>query len=344
MRFRRFRPLRSVAARLRKRHSTQGLILAYHRIVDAGADPWGLAVSPRHFAEHLDFLHRRHLVLPMTELVRRIGDRTLPQGAVALTFDDGYADNLINAKPLLERYGIPATVFVASGYVGAKAPFWWDRLQRVLLEPGTLPRKLAIAVNGLWYERDLGEDAEYDEGMFARHRTWRVGEPPPTARHEVYRSLWQLLRPLPSPRRCQILDQIGDWSGLRNGHHPNDRTVSQHEVAALARGGLIEIGAHTVTHPLLSALPEPSQEREIADSRTALEDIVGQPVASFAYPYGDHSPATASIVARIGFTAAVTTEGRTVGEQSPRLHLPRMLVDDLNGDRFCERLVERFAA
>ena len=68
---------------------------------------------------------------------------------MALTFDDGYADNLINAKPLLERYGIPATVFVASGYVGAKDPFWWDRLQHVFLEPGVLPRKLGIAVNGL---------------------------------------------------------------------------------------------------------------------------------------------------------------------------------------------------
>ena len=340
MRIRGIGRVRKIAARLRKRPSSPATILAYHRIADMRSDPWGLAVSPRHFEEHLDVLVHARTVLPMRELVHRLGDGTLPQGAVALTFDDGYADNLLNAKPILERHGVPATVFIATGYVGGKREFWWDRLRALVLEPGTLPRKLSMAVNGLWYERDLGDDAECDEASVARHRSWRFGEPPPTARHELYQSLWQILRPLPDATQHAVLDQIRDWAALRNGRRQDDRTVSEEELVALANGGLVEIGAHTVTHPLLSALPEAAQHEEIYASRVVLEGIAGERVTSFAYPYGDHSPTTASIVARIGFATAVTTDCLPLSGQSLRFHLPRIVVDDFDGERFSRWLDE----
>ena len=334
MKLRAIRGVKKLAARLRTRPSAEAVILAYHRIADVAVDPWGIAVSPRHFAEQLDALRRRRPVLSMRELVERLGDGTLPPGAVALTFDDGYADNLLNAKPLLERYDVPATVFVASGYVGAKRLFWWDRLQHLFLEPGILPRKLSIAVNGLWFERDLGDAAEYDGARYARHRSWRAGEPPPTTRHELYQSLWQILRPLPDSRQSDVLDQIAEWAGARSTYRKDERTISADELAALTRGGLVDIGAHTVTHPLLSALAESAQYQEISDCQKALENVAGGRVNCFAYPYGDHSPATASIVARLGFAAALTADRQPASGHSLRFHLPRVVVDDLDGEGF----------
>src|SRR5204863_340481 len=80
----------------------QPLILIYHRVAAVPVDPWGLAVSPKHFAEHLDVLRRTRHPMPLATFVSRIAERTLPRNAVAITFDDGYADNLLAAKPGLD--------------------------------------------------------------------------------------------------------------------------------------------------------------------------------------------------------------------------------------------------
>jgi peptidoglycan/xylan/chitin deacetylase (PgdA/CDA1 family) len=85
---------------------------------------------------------------------------------VVVTFDDGYADNLHHAKPLLERYGIPATVFVTSDYIGQEHEFWGDKLERLLLQPGALPQTLQLQVNGTAYQWSLGEAAYFSEETY----------------------------------------------------------------------------------------------------------------------------------------------------------------------------------
>jgi peptidoglycan/xylan/chitin deacetylase (PgdA/CDA1 family) len=329
---------------VRKRFAAHALILAYHRIAYTEADPWGLCVSPQHFAEHLDILARRGPLLSMRELARRLRDGTLPHGAVAITFDDGYADNLFQAKPLLERHDAAATVFVPSGHVGNAEEFWWDRLQCLLLEPGMLPRRLCIERSGARVEHDLGDDARYDEQSYYRDRTWRVSDPTPTARHALYQSVARILRRLRGAAQREVLDDLARWAGVSDGHRAEYRTLSEAELRALANGGLVEIGAHTVSHPALSELPEPVQEREIADSRARLEELLEEPVRSFAYPYADRSPATPAIVSRAGFESAVTTDPGTASIVSPRFALPRALVDNVNGDRFSAWLDGQFAA
>ena len=108
------RPLRV----LRRRWVAGGAILTYHRVAEPGSSPFGLSVSPAHFEAHLAYLSTRCRVMPLLEMARRLACDDLPPRSVAVTFDDGYVDNLRNARPLLERYEVPGTVFVATGYIG----------------------------------------------------------------------------------------------------------------------------------------------------------------------------------------------------------------------------------
>ena len=108
-------------------------ILMYHRIATPDVDPWGLSVSPERFAAHVQALRMHRTVLSMDAFVARIRSCDLPRDAVALTFDDGYSDNLCEAKPILEAADVPATVFLTTGRIGTEKEFWWDELARMVL-------------------------------------------------------------------------------------------------------------------------------------------------------------------------------------------------------------------
>src|SRR4028118_469591 len=116
----------------RNRSRRRILILLYHRVVDSHSDPWALSVTPRHFDEHLEVLRQHTSPLRLSQLPEAISDNSLEDHSIVITFDDGYADNLHSAKPLLERHGIPATVFLTTGYIGGKRELRWDELDRLL--------------------------------------------------------------------------------------------------------------------------------------------------------------------------------------------------------------------
>ncbi|MGB5618733.1 MAG: polysaccharide deacetylase family protein, partial [Desulfobacterales bacterium] len=146
----------------------------YHRVASLELDPWALCVTTQNFAEHLEVLQKEARPISLKQLVQAHTQGHIPDRAVAVTFDDGYADNLYDAKPLLEKYNIPATVFVASGFVGHKYEFWWDELERIFLQPGTLPEILTLSVNGKTYQWELGEAADYSEDNYLRYCGWTV--------------------------------------------------------------------------------------------------------------------------------------------------------------------------
>ena len=109
-------------------------VLLYHRIADAETDPQLLCVTPKHFAEHLEVIRRFYRPLALPKLSSHLRSGLLRSRSLALTFDDGYADNFLHAKPLLDRSGIPATVFVTAGQVGSAEEFWWERFCALLPE------------------------------------------------------------------------------------------------------------------------------------------------------------------------------------------------------------------
>lgn len=326
----------------RNRSRQRAIILLYHRVAESRSDPWALNVSPHYFAEHLEILQQRARPVRLQQLAQGLVSGGLTNRSVVITFDDGYADNLHAAKPLLERYGIPATVFLTTGYLGHEREFWWDRLERVLLEPGTLPESLRLSINGGTYRWELGETAHYSEDVARRHRSWKAGEGAPTARHSLYVSLWELLSSLAEGERWHVLDEIMAWGSAESASRSGHRPLSPEEAVDLAQGELIEVGAHTVTHPALSKLSTASQRAEILESKIRLQETLNLPVTSFSYPYGNRSAETVAIVREAGFACACSNVAGVVGRSTDLFQLPRIPVQDWDGDRFAKWLSRWF--
>ena len=122
------------------------MILLYHRVATLETDPQLLAVTPENFAAHLDILREFAAPMSLADLVRATRSSTAPANAVAITFDDGYADNLEFAGPLLHARQIPATVFVATAGSENACEFFWDDLDGIFLQPGRLPESLRLQI------------------------------------------------------------------------------------------------------------------------------------------------------------------------------------------------------
>jgi peptidoglycan/xylan/chitin deacetylase (PgdA/CDA1 family) len=327
--------LRRTARRVVNLFVPRTIILLYHRVAELSSDPQLLSVTPQHFAEQLEILrkHYRPIRLQQTDkLLRR---------SVVVTFDDGYADNLWNAKPLLERYDVPATVFVTTGYVGQDREFWWDELETLLLER-RLPETLQLNINGGIRQWELGTSSDYDEAAYNHYRSWNVSEKnDPSPRQFVYRSLHQLLRPMPEREQRKVLNQLHDLAGAPSSSRSKSRPLSSAEVIELDKGGLVEVGSHTVTHPVLSGLSPAAQWTEIEQSKVDLEEMLGRPVTSFAYPFGtrsDYADETVAAIRSAGYHRACSNFAGVVGPDTDRFQLPRFVVRDWHGNEFSRRL------
>jgi peptidoglycan/xylan/chitin deacetylase (PgdA/CDA1 family) len=333
---------RRTVRRIKKRFAPNGLILMYHSVNNWRSDPWSLCVTPEYFAEQLEVLQKYCFPMPLHQLVQKCQDGKIPHHAVTITFDDGYADNLHNAKPLLERCGIPATVFITTGYIGRAREFWWDELERLLLQPGTLPQTLCLTIRGNTHRWELDETAYYSKDDYMRHLGLKPWGGKEGSRYFLYWALWQLLQPLRLDEQQEVLDEITAWAGTQPIARPTHRPLMDEELSMLHRCGLIEIGAHTITHPCLSVHPVAFQQYEIQRNKAQLEDLLGCPVSSFAYPYGNYTPETIGLVQEAGFACACTTVKETVWRHTDCFQLPRVQVEDWNGDEFEKRLLRWF--
>ncbi|MEB3181389.1 MAG: polysaccharide deacetylase family protein [Nostocaceae cyanobacterium] len=334
--------LQRAVRKLQKRFASQAVILMYHRITEVDLDPWSLCVTPKHFAEHLEVLQTSAHPIALQQLAQAHRDGNIPPRAVAVTFDDGYADNLLFAKPLLEQYNIPATVFVTTGHIGTQREFWWDELERVLLQPGKLPEQLSLVIQGSTHQWNLGKAADYSADDYRQDYGKKAWEAKSDSRLFFYYSVWQRLQPLPAQERLQVLDDILTWADaapLARGTH---RSLLPAEVCSLAQGELVEIGAHTVTHPFLSAQSTALQRQEIQESKVYLEALLNRPVSSFAYPHGNYSQQTLSLIREAGIEYACSTEENTVWRDSDRFQLPRFQVHNWNGEKFTQQLLRWF--
>jgi len=288
----------------------------YHRVADIPVDPWGLAVHPMRFEEQIDALTRVRRVVHLHELIKaEQGRSTSDKPLAAVTFDDGYHDVYSNAREILRRYGCPMTLFVTTGAIGTNREFWWDAVSRIFLETEMLPPSVALKSAG-------------------RADRWLV---PPFAqrdgRHKVFHDVWAHLRILPYEQQSEQVEQLGEWAGCDLIAREANRAMTKDEVRSIS-DGLITVGAHTVTHPTLPAHCFEAQYREIAESRRACEELVGGPVSTFDYPFGDHNDATVAAVRKAGFSLACTVEAGVVRSGGNPLTLPRIYIGNWKGEEF----------
>lgn len=333
--------IRERAFAWRRRRQPRGVILLYHRVAAPELDPQLLCVSPEHFEEHLEVLEG-YRPITLSEMARAAGNGGDLRRRASLTFDDGYVDNGTTARPLLEAHGIPATVFVATGYSVSGREFWWDELERLLLLPDRLPAELTVEVGDERRSWILGSSG----GPGAGHADWSVASPrTPSPRHAVYRDLHRLLKPLDAETRRAVLDRVAlkveDPGVPRLTHRP----MTPGELADLATSAHVSLGAHTVTHAQLSALPADEQAREIESSRRQLEAMCGRPIDTFSYPYGarsDFDETSVESVRHAGFGCACANSPRGVERGADPFRLPRFLVRDWDRDEFAGRLASMF--
>lgn len=339
--------LRSKSSRflggLRPSSSPARIILMYHRVAEPECDPWSLCVSPNHFNEHLAILRQSTCTTTLRQLVSSFERPKLKRHPiVVLTFDDGYADNLLAARPLLERYDVPATVFLTAGALESEREFWWDELERIFLQTESLPKRLEIKIGGVPHRWELGDSAIYGTDQRHAHRSWKAGSDPPTVRQELYYSIWSLLRPLRHLEQQGVLNQLLLWANLDSIGRSSYRSLTRSEVIQLGSSDLIEIGAHTMTHPELSSHSVPVQENEIRQSKIELEKLVGRNVSQFAYPFGDYSGATVTSVKAAGFDLACSTNERRIARKIEPYALPRFHVQNWPAEEFERRLGRMF--
>jgi peptidoglycan/xylan/chitin deacetylase (PgdA/CDA1 family) len=321
--------------------SNSAVILMYHRVGDYQCDPWNLAVTRQRFTEHMEIVRKHFRPVPLQELVACINTGSIPDGTVVITFDDGYLDNITHAVPILERYDIPATIFVVSRALGRQ--FWWDELEKIFLTPGTLPAELRLSVRDTVSSWNLNGWTCYTDKEYLKHQDWKTWQPQPTARHWVFLAVWEQLKILSDRHRSIILQELRRWAGITHDDQPQN--MSPNDISALGQSELIEIGCHTASHERLSAIASEEQDREIQEGKAELETLTGSALRSFAYPYGeneDYTSVTLDLVKKAGFSCACTTiPGATTTATDP-FQLPRMHAGGWNGAEFLKELTAFF--
>jgi peptidoglycan/xylan/chitin deacetylase (PgdA/CDA1 family) len=293
-------------------------ILLYHRVARIEHDPWGLAVPPDLFADQMEALSRRRRVVPLDDLAADLERGRAPVNCIAITFDDGYADLLHEALPAMRRFGCTATLFLTTGALDTDG-FWWDRLSDAIFGPQRLPDRLT-----------LGSDAK-------RFRWEGSGES--RERGALHMALWRRLRGLDPVARERELADVESWAGRQRARdRARDRILTTGELRELAASGAFAIGAHSISHPPLPELTRHEKAAEIAGSRRRCEEILGRPVTSFAYPFGEMDAQCREEVRRAGFRFACSTVPQPVRTTSPRFALPRISVPACSGEELLERL------
>ncbi len=269
--------------------------LMYHRITDRPQasvirEPaFNLNVDLKSFNEQIKYLAKTHNCLSVTQVRDCLASGSFPRNAVHITFDDGYKDNLELALPVLERYQVPATIFVCSGLVDGQTRLWWHELEYLLSSRSVIEFKY----NGQSFQ--LRTDS----------KKWLF---------ESYDCLNQLFKSINPQEQALILEQLYKPGETRYSYA--EQMLSWDQVRSLANHPLITIGAHTSKHSVLSVLSDEDLRHEILDSKLRLEEELQQEVKFFSYPYGEPEHAFLreyELTRELGFSLAFTTcPGRVI--------------------------------
>lgn len=279
-----------------------GLIFMFHGVADEPS-PFRIAASRASFEQFCRIAAEDYDVLPLAELENRRRAGTLPARAIAITFDDGWADNHDVVWPLLREHGLPATLFVTTGTVGGERLMWFHRLAHIF--ETARPEELPVCVGPWAFTLDTEGERAASVGRVAADLK-KMG----TAEREE--------------RMAQLAEALGvtDFSPLAR------EMLTWDQIRAMDAGGF-SVQPHTVTHPILSTDPIEAAAREIAESREILGEKLGHSVDLFAYPNGKSEDLTEDVVRaveRAGFRAAFTAEFGAASPSNDPYRVPRVTV------------------
>lgn len=292
------------------------LILCYHRVVphipsgDFGlANRWNTYVTVSHFCDQISVLRRRFSVVSLDELSAQVSEGSVRPNQVAITFDDGYADNYLFALPVLRQYRVPFTVFPVTQNVDQGLPFWWDRLtQLVLRAAGGI-----LEVPGREFDLRDGEDQQ--SRVLEAHwwlQQWLWGQ------EGLQRDAW--------------LDAMDAPAGSSE-----DRPLTWAELREMVDQGA-SVGVHTHTHPALDQIDGGAAQRELRVCIETIRARLGHVPRFMAYPFGLHDDVTHQLVAEAGLDASLTVRPGWCQAHISRHLWPRIVVPDCHANAFASAL------
>lgn len=313
---------------------SRAVILAYHRVANVDFDPQLLCVSPQNFADQLERLCKLYRPLSLLNLVKSVNDQKIRHKSVVITFDDGYRDNFYKAKEILEFYKVPATIFVTTNNIGRKQGFWWDELENIILLRKFFPDFIRLDIDDKTYEWEFRSLPI----SFANFKDWNVScKYYPGDRFKFYKELHLLLKCLHPKEIERIIHDLNAQVGEGPCVYNKDFSVINHEQLRGFKSNFIDIGSHTVSHPMMSRQTIMFQEEEIVQSKKYLETIMHKEVGTFSYPFGgldDIDLFSEDFIKKAGYRCAVANYAANVYSDSNIYKLPRYLVRNWDGAVF----------
>ena len=306
--------LSSVLGRAERQLANRLTILCYHRVLPAERKKTyflpDLVVTPESLRLHCEVLRRHFEVLTLHDAYASwsAGSRS-ERPLAAITFDDGYRDNLTFAAPVLQEFALPATFFVIAGLLGSQTPPWYDYLGG------------AIASNA---------DEQCRNRVIALLKRFDVQDnltlPDRYDRSDAYRVV-AAAKTLPSDRRGELIGEVCNLVGEPEQPKVDDRIMDFQELAQLRECGH-EIGSHSLSHEILTLLDETHLAQEVGQSKHMLEAGLGAQVSSFCYPNGDYNAGVVRAVDHAGYQCAVSTGTRLNDAATDRFALNRTFVHE----------------
>jgi peptidoglycan/xylan/chitin deacetylase (PgdA/CDA1 family) len=293
-------------------------ILIFHRVLALPDPLFPQAMDVRRFQQVMGWVRRWFEVLPLDQAVRQLHAGTLPARALCITFDDGYADNASQALPVLRHYGLPATFFIASGFLDG-GRMWNDSVIEALRRTHHVQLELGALLPG---------------GGQARLALHTLAE-----RRRAIDLLLARIKYLPPAERQQVVARVVEAAGVPLPNH----LMLRCEQLCLLRDAGMQIGAHTVSHPILQRCTDVQARWEMVHGKRMLEDLVEVPVTLFAYPNGkpgvDYGTRHVAMARAAGFVAAVSTASGAAASGGDLLQLPRFTPWQRGGLRFGLRML-----
>jgi peptidoglycan/xylan/chitin deacetylase (PgdA/CDA1 family) len=291
--------------------SGASVVLLYHRVADETVDPLGMCVSPARFEAQLEVIQRIATVVPATAIP------TAPPRSLAITFDDGYADVFSDALPRLTERGIPSTIFLVTDHMQQGCAYWWDRLVYAIYGAGR-SQPASVTIGG-------------------KARTFTLGNR--VAKRIALRVLFPWLRAMNRAEREEVIAELEQGVPAMSMARVA-RVATMDDVQSASRG-LVEIGSHTRSHPLLSATQGHERKDEIACSKQHLEEQLDVEARAFAYPFGARTTfddETVREVREAGYACAFANIPGSVRPGDDVFRIPRRVVGDWPGPVLERRL------
>ena len=307
-------PLATLASGIGKQKKL--LIMIYHRVLDEPDFMRPDEVDKEAYTWQMELLAKHFNVLPLSEALDRMQNDTLPPRAVCITFDDGYADNYTNALPILKQLNLTATFFIASGFLDG-GRMWNDTvIESVRNSKSALLDLTKIGLGKF----DVGNEIQ---------------------KYEAAIQIIQLIKYLPIDMRLQYTDYMAEQSQ----DLPTNMMMTSEQVKFLVMNGM-DIGGHTVNHPILAKMNKSDVQKEVKNNKLMLECLIGKTLKAFAYPNGkvgkDYLYEQVEIIKKEGYLLAVSTNWGCANYKCDQWQLPRFTPWDKNPKNFMLRMINKF--